>query len=100
MESNPSRRDYLNTSHTNLTFFTFFFFNDPATPDIYTLSLHDALPIFAHHGDRREREAYRAHPPQRDATERRHHRVVAPLPGVILANERTGVVEVVGHDGE
>src|SRR5207247_11392560 len=24
----------------------FFFFNDPATPDIYTLSLHDALPIF------------------------------------------------------
>src|SRR3972149_7554958 len=25
----------------------FFFFNDPATPEIYTLSLHDALPIFA-----------------------------------------------------
>src|SRR5436309_10459849 len=24
-----------------------FFFNDPSTPDIYTLSLHDALPIFA-----------------------------------------------------
>src|SRR5437667_2911646 len=24
----------------------FFFFNDPATPEIYTLSLHDALPIF------------------------------------------------------
>src|SRR3712207_9192307 len=24
----------------------FFFFNDPATTDIYTLSLHDALPIF------------------------------------------------------
>src|SRR5262245_64626458 len=23
----------------------FFFFNDTATPDIYTLSLHDALPI-------------------------------------------------------
>src|SRR5438034_4875157 len=23
----------------------FFFFNDPATPEIYTLSLHDALPI-------------------------------------------------------
>src|ERR1017187_4609074 len=22
-----------------------FFFNDPATPEIYTLSLHDALPI-------------------------------------------------------
>src|SRR5205807_8929318 len=26
--------------------FFFFFFNDPATPEIYTLSLHDALPIF------------------------------------------------------
>src|SRR5205823_14583105 len=25
--------------------YTFFFFNDPATTDIYTLSLHDALPI-------------------------------------------------------
>src|SRR5206468_12180353 len=25
----------------------FFFFNDPATADIYTLSLHDALPIFS-----------------------------------------------------
>src|SRR5437868_9853282 len=24
---------------------SFFFFNDPATPQIYTLSLHDALPI-------------------------------------------------------
>src|SRR5687768_17719200 len=26
--------------------FFFFFFNDTATTDIYTLSLHDALPIF------------------------------------------------------
>src|SRR5205809_5778187 len=25
----------------------FFFFNDTATPEIYTLSLHDALPIYA-----------------------------------------------------
>src|SRR5688572_33246796 len=25
--------------------FTLFFFNDPATTEIYTLSLHDALPI-------------------------------------------------------
>src|SRR5207244_13169932 len=25
--------------------FSLFFFNDPATPEIYTLSLHDALPI-------------------------------------------------------
>src|SRR2546427_450886 len=27
------------------TFFVFFFFNDTAPPEIYTLSLHDALPI-------------------------------------------------------
>src|SRR5438445_10205198 len=27
-------------------FFFFFFFNDPATTEIYTLSLHDALPIW------------------------------------------------------
>src|SRR5690349_24722657 len=27
--------------HSSLSFF----FNDPASPDIYTLSLHDALPI-------------------------------------------------------
>src|SRR5258708_40068899 len=28
------------------TLFFFFFFNDTATTEIYTLSLHDALPIF------------------------------------------------------
>src|SRR5574341_2424648 len=30
----------------------FFFFNDTATTEIYTLSLHDALPIFPLEGDR------------------------------------------------
>src|SRR2546422_5018471 len=29
----------------SLVFFFFFFFNDTATTEIYTLSLHDALPI-------------------------------------------------------
>src|SRR5260370_13259591 len=28
------------------TLFAFFFFNDTATTEIYTLSLHDALPIY------------------------------------------------------
>src|SRR3989454_7465992 len=28
-----------------MLFFSFFFFNDTATTEIYTLSLHDALPI-------------------------------------------------------
>src|SRR5467141_5458812 len=30
-----------------ILFFIFFFFNDTATTEIYTLSLHDALPIAA-----------------------------------------------------
>src|SRR2546422_4091467 len=29
------------------SYFFFFFFNDTATTEIYTLSLHDALPIYA-----------------------------------------------------
>src|SRR5258708_28752568 len=29
-----------------ITFTSFFFFNDTATTEIYTLSLHDALPIY------------------------------------------------------
>src|SRR5579863_5263971 len=31
----------------SVVFFFFFFFNDTATTEIYTLSLHDALPIYA-----------------------------------------------------
>src|SRR5438093_12597018 len=35
------------TTYFYLSFiFLFFFFNDTATTEIYTLSLHDALPIF------------------------------------------------------
>src|SRR5471030_2916730 len=33
---------------SNYFSFFFFFFNDTATTDIYTLSLHDALPIYVH----------------------------------------------------
>src|SRR2546425_608686 len=36
---------YFNTNYTRTTP-PFFFFNDPATTEIYTLSLHDALPIY------------------------------------------------------
>src|SRR3712207_9217267 len=40
-----------------------FFFNDTATTEIYTLSLHDALPIFSDKGaeQRHERQAGREH---------------------------------------
>src|SRR5207249_10548910 len=33
--------------HLVVLFFLLFYFNDPSTTDIYTLSLHDALPISA-----------------------------------------------------
>src|SRR2546430_5871762 len=33
-----------------ISFFFFFFFNDTATTEIYTLSLHDALPIWLQGG--------------------------------------------------
>src|SRR2546426_11783518 len=36
-----------------LFFFLFFFFNDTATTEIYTLSLHDALPICLFGGEGR-----------------------------------------------
>src|SRR3989454_11713675 len=36
-------------------FFFFFFFNDTATTEIYTLSLHDALPICECGGEQRGR---------------------------------------------
>src|SRR5256885_11736720 len=36
-------RDVQHTLHTSITIL--FFFNDTATTEIYTLSLHDALPI-------------------------------------------------------
>src|SRR5256885_8387036 len=51
----------------------FFFFNDTATTEIYTLSLHDALPIYSH-GDRSDRGGPEAAP----AAARRG----APLGGV------------------
>src|SRR2546427_2545417 len=38
---------------SNLPHFFFFFLNDPATPEIYTLPLHDALPICVERSRRR-----------------------------------------------
>src|SRR2546430_5813601 len=46
-----------------LSFFFFFFFNDTATTEIYTLSLHDALPIsprLHRTGGGRQRHPHRA----------------------------------------
>src|SRR3712207_8250607 len=47
----------------------FFFFNNPATPEIYTLPLHDALPIGSERDRRRVRPAAAE---RRDVEGRRH----------------------------
>src|SRR5476649_3100749 len=46
----------------------FFFFNDTATTEIYTLSLHDALPIWRH-WPRRPRRSATWPPPRRSRSE-------------------------------
>src|SRR2546427_7841317 len=46
----------------NLTLWSFFFFNDTATTEIYTLSLHDALPISPRRRCRRPRRRAGAGP--------------------------------------
>src|SRR3712207_9381758 len=61
-----------------MCYFVYFFFNDTATTEIYTLSLHDALPIFLRpegpfaapayrppDAHRREVRARTRHPPRR-----------------------------------
>src|SRR3989454_5099947 len=45
LHTSPCYCSFLFTHRVLLLFF-FFFFNDTATTEIYTLSLHDALPIY------------------------------------------------------
>src|SRR2546425_8864704 len=54
------------------SFWMFFFFNDTATTEIYTLSLHDALPI-CDRGRRRPRGARAGRDPRHSRQEPRHH---------------------------
>src|SRR5215475_4892417 len=56
--------------------FRIFFFNDTATTEIYTLSLHDALPIAARHAGQLEWHEEGGHPagPARRARAREEHR--------------------------
>src|SRR2546430_11846504 len=63
-------------------FSSFFFFNDTATTEIYTLSLHDALPISLPPHGRRPRSAARGPcPPLHRRTRDRGGRHGARLPG-------------------
>src|SRR5258708_33331491 len=56
--------------------FSFFFFNDTATTEIYTLSLHDALPIYRseRHSTSRRSGCRRSGRPCETARDRRRSR--------------------------
>src|SRR3712207_7425617 len=59
---------------------TFFFFNDTATTEIYTLSLHDALPISPRAGRSRRGRRADAWPLRRTRCPRRRSCRPAPAP--------------------
>src|SRR5437870_9522786 len=69
-----------------------FFFNDPPSPEIYTLSLHDALPISLHRAG-----AFRAQGAVRMF--RVVRRVVPVVPGTLKARseEHTSELQSRGH---
>src|SRR5689334_25332960 len=71
--------------HHIITFF--FFFNDTATTEIYTLSLHDALPIWLALG---ETPTYLA--PKRPRDRRQNAHRAAPACGRFIARMATGSI--------
>src|SRR5260370_42284499 len=64
----------------------FFFFNDPAASEIYTLSLHDVLPVSP--GDLRLPGAVRQGPAGAAQRPRRRHPPGEVLPGLDLGGDR------------
>src|SRR6266487_5880737 len=76
-------------------FFFFFFFNDTATTEIYTLSLHDALPISWYRSrpqrsppERRSRAGappHRRGAPARDRRDRKSTRLNSSHPSISYA---------------
>src|SRR2546430_16639641 len=86
-------------SRTTAMRFFFFFFNDTATTEIYTLSLHDALPI----AFREEllHFAVEAHADEnRVALGGESFRARRPLGTELLHRARPGRVQVAGAGGE
>src|SRR3990167_53366 len=62
----------LNSSHSQISYAAFFF-NDTAPTEIYTLSLHDALPIYVCSRNGKAGKGHRRHPGH-DRAARRHLR--------------------------
>src|SRR5256886_15092898 len=74
--------------------FFFFFFNDTATTEIYTLSLHDALPIWRRPGDERlagGRPRDRARRDARAPLRRASHRLAGRPRGRAAPGARAGL---------
>src|SRR5258708_39709651 len=67
----------------SLPCFFFFFFNDTATTEIYTLSLHDALPISCRCGwrppppDREETSASQSHTDRKSTRLNSSHQIIS-----------------------
>src|SRR5438034_9832104 len=72
VETHASCRHPVPTGSWLCFFHSFFFFNDPATTEIYTLSLHDALPICQH-------QRIWLHLTERAIADRRHSRRTSPV---------------------
>src|SRR3712207_8115040 len=71
--------------------YLFFFFNDTATTEIYTLSLHDALPISAHRARSSLRHRSLQNGRQRSSTGRTQHSThswASPIRTIITLNAR------------
>src|SRR5256885_16629383 len=65
----------------------FFFFNDTATTEIYPLSLHDALPISAPHGESPARGRPRGRRPRAAAPPHRLSTARTPYPAAPARSE-------------
>src|SRR5258707_8732819 len=72
--------------------FFFFFFNDTATTEIYTLSLHDALPIF-HASSSRSDRALQRDQPANAAAQHSAHNSVAAFAGWSRSEEHTSELQ-------
>src|SRR5256885_14714787 len=77
--------------YSDVFFLFFFFFNDTATTEIYTLSLHDALPIWT-----RRRRAYRARGRHHHAAAAERGRLRDGRPRVHRPRRRAGRARVEG----
>src|SRR2546426_7612036 len=71
----------------SLLFFLFFFFNDTATTEIYTLSLHDALPISGSDLPVARRTPQRCKKPRRAAPRRARRRATTSSETIVDRSE-------------